>query len=581
MARLMVRPAAKPSEGGLGYEYRVAEANGYFSKRVWMRRKRLGLGDSAAMLDAVSSALSAENIDDRFLLKIHQRICPACLKDDRYLRASWDHALFTTCLMHQLKLVADCNQCNYLLLKAPGQISRCTCGADLCDLPAIAQQPTSIEVALSQKWLMREADTKLPLPAALLALSYADFVRVVLLLGCYGGMPSIAKPRKVALKKNSGTPNLILRSAADILEQWPTGFHALLRTRVSQHQQGQTLHKTFGYFYEALYKELAGEQFDFIRGAFEDWISLEWKGQLTKRHRRVANRIAKGENVKPVSAISKQTAIPSRDLADWVARGELRGSIRWLPSGRRAVLIEANQQDKIDRLANRLDLQQASAALGMPEVRLRELLAANCIHGQPPKAGARWQIHISEIERVLGLIKALPIISQGDNRYWSIDTVLRHKLATFDSFAEFVEAIFRNEIACCRASFRAEQGFAAIRVCKTSLTGWQQRHVPGVAVPELAKVLNIKQEVAYHLIRKQIIRAKEFGRLGAFVDETEIEVFCTTYIWARDMAKSSITSARSVIKRLDNLGIAAVVGPSIDGCRQYLFRRDDVANVYE
>ena len=116
-------------------------------------------------------------------------------------------------------------------------------------------------------------------------------------------------------------------------------------------------------------------------------------------------------------------------------------------------------------------------------------------------------------------------------------------------------------------------------VDKLSLSLWQKRNCPGISLQALAVRLGVKQEVVYHLANAKLIPTISRGRLGLFVDLASVDSFESKYVWARDVAKAKNTSSRNVIAVLRASGVSAVAGPDIDGCRQYLFLRNDIEDV--
>lgn len=569
-----VRPSRYTDESESGYFYRLAEANGFNSSKGWQMASQ---GES---ID-VSRDKNSGAADNRFILVDHQRVCPICLEENPYLRAAWDHVLLPTCYTHNVELVSCCPTCHIPLRRAPGRMIDCICGQHLPYAPSIEAKPTDVERLLATKLNHTSGVTFPQLPKELIGLTGSDLLKLVLLIGAYQSFDGGDRPRKAPLKADPSIPRAILSHANGVLSDWPNNFQSMLRGACLKRPAETELKKVFGHFYKALYTELDGVHFQFVRDAFENWIRQEWQGLLTKRHRRFDQSTQALKRIMSKTAVRRQTRTPSKDLSVWVARGELKGSIRKLPSGRTSVLIEANQEGKIALLANRQDLQQASKSLQIPENRLRELFEAKLIEGQPPVPGGCWRIHISEIQRTLSLIKNLPLVGSDQSVYLKLDSVLRYKLDARRSAASFFAAILGGDITCRRLPINEKKGFASILVCKASLENWLRRQMSGLTIPELAKHLNIKQEVAYHLVRTNVIQATDSGRLGVFVELSAIEAFIQMYAWARDIAKNLRTSPRSLVARLNSVGVDPVSGPSIDGSRQYLYLRRDVGHYFD
>lgn len=88
-----------------------------------------------------------------------------------------------------------------------------------------------------------------------------------------------------------------------------------------------------------------------------------------------------------------------------------------------------------------------------------------------------------------------------------------------------------------------------------------------------AKVLGIKQEVAYDLVRKGLLRSTTAGALGQRMSGADIELFQATYVSLANLARDGRRSPRALLAELP---ATPVCGPAIDGARQYFYRRSEV-----
>ena len=114
-----------------------------------------------------------------------------------------------------------------------------------------------------------------------------------------------------------------------------------------------------------------------------------------------------------------------------------------------------------------------------------------------------------------------------------------------------------------------EQVLKLVETCREMSQG-------ALTVPKVADLLNIKQEVAYYLIRQGLLTsftAAVGRRTVALVSRDELDVFRTRYVLARDLADFRKTTSRSLLSRLAAIGIFAIVNPNRDPCRQAIFER--------
>lgn len=576
----LVRPKRYEDESASGHSYRLAEANGFYSLKRWQNensaRRYFGLDDG--MDKDQSDKESDKATDNRYTLIAYQRICPVCMQQNPYIRAIWDHALLPCCLVHRVKLVCFCPKCKSILRREPGRVEQCTCGLNYSEITPTKASPSSIEFLLARKLGLTDQHHKIGHLAQLSSITTAELINLIMLLGTYSYSRGREKPRKVAIK--FGTRNVvdIVLKADEILSEWPANFHAVLSMTYSRYPSNSTLDLVFGYFYKAIFNEFNSAQFNFLRIEFERWVQSHWKGHLTQRHTRLTPSTRPVNKVLPITTVSKDTGVRAKYLESMVASGKLRGSTRSLPSGRKTTMIEPNQEQKIFELTQHHTLEIASELLGIKPCRLRTLLDERLIFGISPKKGGVWTIPQSEIERfraALARIRLSDPCEQG--RYCTINYVFRFLLSETDSITELFSSILSGEIDCRRIAESKEIRVSGLLINKNSLRQWQQHSVPGISVQDLAIRLRVKQEVVYHLVRKNLIPTTRKGRLGAFVRESDILEFTDTHMWARDIAELVETSPRKVIQTLRSANVEPVAGPDIDGCRQYLFLRKSVS----
>ncbi|MEJ1979050.1 MAG: hypothetical protein WDN49_25915 [Acetobacteraceae bacterium] len=91
-----------------------------------------------------------------------------------------------------------------------------------------------------------------------------------------------------------------------------------------------------------------------------------------------------------------------------------------------------------------------------------------------------------------------------------------------------------------------------------------------MSVDNAAHVLGVKQEVAYHFVRRNILQG------GSYINGEALSAFQAEYVTGTEIAVKHGLRARWVSVKLVELGVEPVCAPQVDGCRQYLFRRADL-----
>lgn len=149
------------------------------------------------------------------------------------------------------------------------------------------------------------------------------------------------------------------------------------------------------------------------------------------------------------------------------------------------------------------------------------------------------------------------------------------------SLAHFLKAILDNEIAPCGENDRP--GLAAFLFSKVQVSDYagRQRHEKmgeTYSAAEAAKLLRVTQDVVYFLVRKGFLSSRR--RVSErypdlLLDRDGLEKFNSAYILPAKVAKKLGTVSGNLIRLLATQGIQPVSGPTVDGGRQYIFRKSD------
>lgn len=94
-----------------------------------------------------------------------------------------------------------------------------------------------------------------------------------------------------------------------------------------------------------------------------------------------------------------------------------------------------------------------------------------------------------------------------------------------------------------------------------------------MSVDLASKMLGLKQQVTYELVRNGILNATDSGLHGKRVSQKDLQDFQETYVSSAELARLRGHSPKKVLKEIAHL---PTCGPSVDGTRQYFYRRSDV-----
>lgn len=125
-------------------------------------------------------------------------------------------------------------------------------------------------------------------------------------------------------------------------------------------------------------------------------------------------------------------------------------------------------------------------------------------------------------------------------------------------------------------------GIAGLTLSAEEVRRWLESHrsesQQWFSIDSAAKQLGIKQQVAYQLVKCGLLKASSTEFCDGHhppvqVNRESLASFRESYVALAEIARAHRTSPKNMLGLLNEL---PVTGPSVDGSRQYFFRRDDV-----
>jgi hypothetical protein len=163
-----------------------------------------------------------------------------------------------------------------------------------------------------------------------------------------------------------------------------------------------------------------------------------------------------------------------------------------------------------------------------------------------------------------------------DDRYITLANILKHWRLSDDEFIALVEAIDSQQIICYAAlALATPVGKIGLNAQQFGewLTGYRSGHSKAMTVDCAAKALGLKQQVAYQLVRNRLLQGDPIAGKGVRVSTDALEQFQATYVSLAEIARISGCSPRKLLQALPT---KPVTGPTVDGNRQYFYRRSEV-----
>lgn len=512
-----------------------------------------------------------------------RRVCPLCLQEDGpapYHRAIWDLTLLTVCPIHGCGLIDTCQSCGKQIGWRTSAPFRCQCGSDLRTQTPPAASSVGLAVAQKMALMFKTAPDSLEGLAAEIGLS--EFLRLALLIGRTerGGKlhktPSFAKRHGDQLAET-------LSTGWKVCDGWPTSFHSWLdrlREKAGERSGRYGLNKAFGSFPVSL---------GAVRDAPHAIIAQAEMDAYIARHpelptRRIAVSRLREKDCGTVhltlTQAARQLGVGPKSLrALALAEGWVQGG------GRGAPLLFDDKLTVVlqEQMADLIDQAQACALLGIQKRLFHKLweeglLPAPCESG----IGKLWMKAAwsrSGLQTWLSdLCKA-----RSEPRGSLVHLVSAGKqLGVIEQGSEsIVRAVLGGAISVAGID-PAERGLKRLLFNDGDVEALRQALNPSqtYSIPQVAAMLRVPQYAAYDWADKGFLISK-IGpgtrlELGSRISPHDLEKFRSEYVTAAELRQRGLGQTNGALLQLMMTHVQPVSGPSVDGSRQFLFRRTEV-----
>jgi hypothetical protein len=595
MLGLIVEDNSYGDESLPAYLHRLAEANALSGVFLTERFKSeicsaQGMKDLVGEMDVrwrdIARELAAPQTRPMPMWNLRRRrFCRKCLAEKSYWRISWDLSLVTCCIKHKVPLRDTCRHCGSPLDWTEHITTSCpACGGDLADTGDVGEADSS------EVWLVRELQhafaTDSRRASHLRHLSYTELHELVFRIGACASRPKARKPLKIAESGSVATASAICASAAVMLRRWPSGFAQGLDRIQMTREAGKTwkLVVALGPIYREIFDGLLGRPYQFIRDAIESYLLRKWEAPLALRHRRLHADTVTNHGWLSVEEAAHRVDLPPAIVSRAAALGEVCSRSQIYPNGRIARVVDISSLQSIAmNLRRSISVKEAACKLGLSKRRVVQLIDANFLKvwGGKPVAGTAWFIERSGVEDLLRPGSNAPLCQEILSSQVSFAQLMRCAARGDKTFNVILEATFTGTISV------AGMTDADRRICdwifervavKSLLNSSAFTSASEVNIVEAARILGVKQEVIYALVRQRVIKSRMRrinGRQTRFVRLADLAAFRKSYVFGSELATSLNCSPKTMAKVLYASGIVAFGGPTLAKrpCRQYYWRR--------
>jgi hypothetical protein len=571
---LLLTPQRRPDEGPMGYRFRLASAN-LLCVRDLVDLQLSEEGESFAFADAGCSS--------PWIVR-WARFCPHCLRARETWHVGWEILFADACALCGSWLVDTCGECGQRISWRRPSLLWCGCG-DLLASQSTRPAPDAV-ARLSRALVSAAMGREIVEPVAVRGLTVAQLVRLVRLLGTYGTSDGQRTPQKVLAIDRLEISWPIVCMAAEVLCTWPHGFFMLLnrlRTFSREGSAGKFV-GVFGGFYAALYGGFKHPSFDFLRRAFEDYVTANWTGAFAKRNTRLTASVLDNMSWIPANRAQDMLGVSRARLNALVAEGKLKGELRLSAKGRKFLVVNKTDVAAIQPMVRDvLPLSDAARTLGLKERRLLAMLPTICPEARQQGArGSRWDIPLAWIKHWTRLLAGAPPLSEPARDIVMLRQILRYWPWTTEQLTRFLADVQSDRLLPIGRSLSPD-GLGGLLFEREMLRDWFSSTFHAaegeMTITQVAVRLDVKQEVAYALVRAGLLKtsARQVGRRTERCASAEsLAQFQQLYVFGRDVARQLGCSPKAAAAQLADQGISPVAGPTLNGCRQLLFERAKV-----
>lgn len=599
MKRSTLHPIkAEQGESLRGYLLRLSTVYGW-PGMGWLkelpeevRRLRTMIGVSVhgripSWLRERGAALVSGDLSHNHYLGKFSRCCPDCLIECPFWRIEWEHIFYTVCHVHRRLLRDQCPECNAYLTWDRPNLMYCRCGSSIPSWrsPDGLTEESQLCAAISkrifcecglQTWRERYAETE-----ALKELSIHALVRLIFTFGIYVDR---SKKLGTGLAKFSKVSDAhkMTRLTSITLAHWPFNFYEFLKENISFDLR-TTAAKQFVKFSRLIRKQARQSPgLEFIARELQDYLA-KCGARLLDRRNSWATKEQRAEQRYMPGTFAAKTLGVKRDVIVELVRKEILVGYSIKTNKRSYLVIERNSLNKAkDYLTNRLTFTDVTAILKLSPKRTNDLVGAGILD-ETRARGIRIFCK-SQVQKFIQNLSLRRKLYFPQNTSISMECVLKSHIASGKEFVLMIRAILSGEISTIGTPDSTD-GISGILLDRTEYYDWRSRFTlfqgdEQWTLPQLAKKLGFKQQVIYHLAGSgllQSLKQKSGRKKYRIVTLAALNEFEDKYISSAQLAKIRNTSSKSIIRNLTTEGIVPISGPSIDGCRQYFYKRNDVA----
>lgn len=237
---------------------------------------------------------------ESFMVGSRARVCPACLREDAYVRGLWSLSLYTACCHHRCRLIETCPGCQRPIQWRRNSVRYCRCGFDFASGPLLPATASCLTVAELMELQADQRSSLTPNPHLsfhvhehLAHLSIDGLCKTLWMLGgCLPLLDGYASSNGRA-RPAQGCAQEIIEEAMVSLADWPDRFGAKLsrcreRTLLVGAGSNSLTAALLGPVDRFFKHDMQDDELTFLRAIYEQHVQNIWRS-FRQKHRRKHN----------------------------------------------------------------------------------------------------------------------------------------------------------------------------------------------------------------------------------------------------------------------------------------------------
>ena len=620
---MLVRtPALMPNESLFGYVLRVTETNGYDTPlhvlyhagyepgsmrcaKFLVDKLAEILGRNASELETIAYSIIDENgkrsfkilnhylgtsLPDNFLRLINPSFCPLCVQKQKVIDTFWDLYFAVACPEHRCQLLSTCPTCKRdLRWFRPGLLT-CSCGSNLITSLESASTDVMELMAIMKAKLHTESILNLP-NNSLFPIQELDnqslrsFIWLTERLGSYSLFSGDVNEIK--------DPYSIMKAAAEVLCDWPLGYHKFLhqlgmKLTTGGNPTSSGLRKQFEQYFVPMFKNYRNTYVDskFLQNEFIRFGLKSW-GKATVDNKLLKNTETDIENrFFSTSQIAHELGISPVTLKLWLKKG-LVPCEKIMVGNQVRYIMDTEAIDLAKRAPGEImNAREAAAMARVPVSVLKALRKSGHFiveHIPKHKSGFHEADLLSFSQKILQKSAIITLDNMNSFPCNSLDYILQEKrFWSSNGKANFVAAYLDGIIQSVGRTgdslediwFHKADVEASVSVNHTNVCD------KTISQQEAARTIGCDMEIIPALIENKYLIGQS-GPNRNRVEHKSVKEFLSLYVTLSSLAQQLSTSSRRLMELCRRSGIDILCIPRKQGIIAPFIKYEDQKKLIE